>query len=49
MTSHLQQMLSAKHSSPTGSAAKAQHQRQVCNVYMQDEQETKKNSSSLGN
>lgn len=39
---HLQQMLGVKGSSPTGDAAKAQHQRQILHVYMQAEQETKK-------
>ena len=42
MARHLQQMLSAKGSSPAGDAAKAQHQGQVFNAYMQAEQETEK-------
>lgn len=42
MARHPQQMLSAKGSSPSGDAAKAQHQRQIFHEYMQAEQETKK-------
>lgn len=41
MARHLQQMLCAKGSSPAGSAAKPQHQRQSFNMNVQAEQETK--------